>query len=72
MLTEAENTVKEFNSTFVETFNYYQPLAIAAIRDNANKEVNRVMAYIVDMAKAEALDCLGDRDAGVKLAERYL
>jgi hypothetical protein len=34
--------------------------------------VNRVMAYIVDMAKAEALDSLGYREKGVKLAERYL
>ena len=30
------------------------------------------MAYMVDMAKAEALDCLGEEISAVKIAERYL
>ncbi|MBC8275789.1 MAG: hypothetical protein H8E40_12585 [Chloroflexi bacterium] len=29
-------------------------------------------AYLVDMAKAEALDHLGEKQAAIKLAERYV
>ena len=50
----------------------YKPLDFAAIRDNADRETSRVMAYIVDMAKCEALDCMGEEEAATKLAERYL
>jgi hypothetical protein len=42
------------------------------LRKSASKEVNQLVVYIVDMAKAEALDCLGDREAAVKAAERYI
>jgi hypothetical protein len=72
IITQLETTVGNLNASFVETFQYYQPLGLKAIRDYATKEVNRVMAYIVDMAKDETLDCLGDREEGVKLVERYL
>ena len=41
-------------------------------RQNASREANQLITYIVDMAKAEALDCLGEREEGVRLVERYL
>lgn len=37
-----------------------------------SNEIVKVLAYVVDIAKAEALDCLGDQPAVIKLAERYL
>ena len=45
---------------------------LEALRKNGINEANPQIAYLADMAKAEALDCLGDKQAAVKLAERYL
>jgi hypothetical protein len=55
----------------LQVFNY-PPLDMEAIRDNAPKETHRAMAYIADMAKAEALKCLGEGKAGVELVEQFL
>ena len=38
----------------------------------AAKNIIEQTAYLVAMAKAEALDAMGDEQAAVKLAERYL
>ncbi len=67
-----ETTLNKFNSAFADEESFYKPLDLEAIRNNAYQETSRVLAYIVDMAKAEALDCLGEREAGVKLVEKYV
>jgi hypothetical protein len=72
LIVEAETTVKNFNDMFVDGMGLYQPLEFETLHENANQQVNRVMAYVGDMAKAEVLDCLGDEQAAVKIAERYL
>jgi hypothetical protein len=64
--------VANFNEVFADMMALNKPIDLESLHQNANQEVSRVMAYIVDMAKAEALDCLGEREAGVKLVERYL
>jgi hypothetical protein len=64
--------VNNFNASFVKTFQYFLPLKLEAIRAKAAKEMHRVIAYIMDMAKAEALECLGKGKAGVELVEKYL
>ena len=47
----------------------YKPIDLEALRGNAAQYVNRVMDYIVDVAKAEAFVCLGYRKEGIKLME---
>lgn len=47
-------------------------LDLEALRQNAIKVSPQPMAYIIDMAKAEALDSLGQEEEGIKLAEKYL
>lgn len=42
------------------------------IRLNADKTVTRELSYLVDMAKAEALDAMGENRAATELVERYL
>jgi len=42
------------------------------IRNNARSRASQVVTYIIDHAKVEALDCLGDTKAAMKLAEKYL
>ena len=68
IITEAETTVNNFNGSFPEVIELYKTIDLEVLRQNANKEANQLIAYIVDMAKAEALDCLGDEQAAVKQA----
>jgi hypothetical protein len=64
--------VNNFNASFVKTFQYFPLMELEAIHSNAIKEMSQVMGYVLDRAKAEALDCLGEGKAGVELVERYL
>jgi hypothetical protein len=45
---------------------------IEALRQSAGKIVSERVSYLVDMAKAEALDAMGDNRAAVVLMERHL
>jgi hypothetical protein len=42
------------------------------LHQNSGKEAAFRRTYIVDMAKTEALYMLGEGEAGIKLAKRYL
>ncbi len=66
IITIAEGVVDNFNEFFAESMHLCEKIDLEALRQNATKEANRMIAYIVDMAKAEALDCLGDEKAAVK------
>jgi hypothetical protein len=72
IITSAETTVNNFNAFFVDLMQLSQRIDLDVLRQNGVKEANPQIAYLVDMAKAEALDCLGDEQAAVKLAEPYL
>ncbi len=45
---------------------------LEALRKASGKEASRKTAYMVDMAKAEALDHLGEQRAAIELAVRHL
>jgi hypothetical protein len=45
---------------------------IEALRQDAVKVAVERVSYIVDMAKAEALDAMGENRAAVELIERHL
>ncbi len=68
----SEKIVDDFNDFFVDTMQLSERIDLEALHRAASEQAKQLMAYIVDMAKAEALDCLGDREAGIKLAEKYL
>jgi hypothetical protein len=42
------------------------------LRAGADKTVTGRVSYLVDMAKAETLDALGENPAAVELIERHL
>ncbi|MFC2060455.1 hypothetical protein ACFLTZ_05135 [Chloroflexota bacterium] len=42
------------------------------LRRSTGMRITQQIAYLVDMAKAEALDQLGEQQAAIKLAERYV
>jgi hypothetical protein len=68
----AETMVNNFNGFFDDIMHLSERIDMDTLRQNGFKESNPQIAYLVDMAKAEALDCLGDEQAAVKLVERYL
>lgn len=55
-----------------DSLELFKPLDLEAIRSSARLQSSQVVTYIVDLAKAEALDCLGDSKTAMNLAERYL
>ena len=72
IITYAETTISNYNGFFVDLMRLSERIDIEALRQNGFKAANPQIAYVVDMAKAEALDCLGEEKAATKLAERYL
>jgi hypothetical protein len=49
-----------------------EKMNLEMLRQSAGKAVVQQIAYLVDMAKAEALDAMGEEQEGLKLVERYL
>ena len=65
----AEDLIIEFNSRIAK-----QPedkLDLEVLRTSADKTVTGRVSYLVDMAKAEALNVLGENRAAVELVERH-
>ena len=61
-----------FNDDLATGMGLCKKIDLEILRQSATMQANQLIAYIVDMAKAEALDCLRDQKAAVKVAERYL
>ena len=72
IITSAETTVNNFNEFFVELMKLSERIDIEALRQNGINEANPQIAYLVDMAKAHALDAMGEEDAATQIVERYL
>ena len=72
IIQDLEKTLVNFNKSVADRLDNGSQLDLQAIRQCADKPTIRQMAYIVDMAKAEALDSLGEGEEGVKLVERYV
>ena len=65
-----EELITEFNDRVAK-----QPegkLALEVLRTVADRTVSGRVSYLVDMAKAEALDALGENRAAVELIERHM
>ena len=45
---------------------------VHGIRESVQPEVVKMVAYLADIAKAEALTFIGEREEGLRLVERHL
>ena len=72
IITSAETTVSNFNEFFAELMELSERIDIEALRQNGINEANPQIAYLVDMAKAHALDAMGEEDAATQIVDRYL
>ncbi|MDO8567181.1 MAG: hypothetical protein Q7R57_00530, partial [Dehalococcoidales bacterium] len=67
-----DQLVGMFNDSCCEQGQQHLEIDLEEVRKRSIVKVAEQTAYLVDMAKAEALDALGEREAGIRLAERYL
>jgi hypothetical protein len=72
IVTDTENVAGSFNEVFADMMALSERIDLEALRQSVGKEATQQISYIVDMAKAEALDLLGDQKTAVELAERHL
>lgn len=72
VISATEKTMDNFNKDLADMMELSEGIDLEAIRRNADNVSSQQISYIVDMAKAEALDCLGEPQEAVKLAERHL
>lgn len=61
-----------FNGSCTEEIEQRYRIDLEEVRKGAGKKVTEQTALLVDMAKAEALDALGEQQAAIKLVERHL
>jgi hypothetical protein len=67
-----EDIVERFNRFFADTVELSEHIDLETLRRSAREEAAHQIEYIADQAKAEALDALGEQQAAIKLAARYL
>ena len=67
-----EKLVGSFNDVFANGTEQHGRIDLENIRWNTDTRTTQQTAYLVDMAKAEALDRLGETQATVELAKRHL
>jgi hypothetical protein len=65
-----EELITEFNGRVAKRPE--EKLDLAFLRTIADKTVTGRVSYLVDMAKAEALDALGENRAAVELVGKHL
>ena len=65
-----EELITSFNDQVIKKSE--DTISIEALRQDADKIAVERVSYLVDLAKAEALDAMGDNRAAVELIERYL
>ena len=72
VIDSTEKLVGSFNDIFANGTEQHGRIDLENIRRSTGMRTTRQTAYLGDMAKAEALDQLGERQAAIKLAERYV
>lgn len=69
---ETEILVGMFNDLCIEEEEKSYQIDLEQFRKGIGKKTTGKTALLVDMAKAESLDDLGEREAAIEIAERYL
>ena len=72
IIDETEKLVGRFNDTFANGTEQRGRMDLEVIRRGTGTGTAQQTAYLVDMAKAEALGHLGEKQAAIILAERHL
>ena len=70
LTTHTEELITSFNEQVIKKSE--DKIKIEALRQDADKTGSERVSYLVDMAKAEALDAMGENRAAVELIERHL
>jgi hypothetical protein len=70
LTTHMEDLITSFNDQVIKKSE--DKISIEALRQDADKVLAERISYLVDMAKAEALDAMGEYRAATELVERYL
>jgi hypothetical protein len=72
IITDTEELASSFNEVVVDLFGLGERIDLGAIGQDTGQQGKYRLGYIIDMAKAEALDSLGEGKEGIKLVERYV
>jgi hypothetical protein len=72
VIKDAEELVGRFNSDFSKEADRGLQINLEALRPAPGKNIAQPVAFLVDLAKAEALYQLGEQPAAMELVERYL
>jgi len=72
VIDSTEKLVDIFNDIFSNETDQQERMDIENIRRITSMRINQQTAYLVDMAKAKALENIGEKQAAIKLTERYL
>ncbi len=67
-----EKLVGSYNDILASGMEKRGRLDLETIPRSIGTRTAQQTTYMVDMAKAEAMDCLGEQQAAIKLAERHL
>ena len=72
IMDSTEKLVGIFNDIFSSGTEQHGRMDMENIRRIIGMRTNQQTAYLVDMAKSEALENMGEKQAAIKLIERYL
>lgn len=72
LIKDIQEQVEMFNDSCIEETEQEYRIDLKEVRKGAGQKTIEQTALLVDMAKSEALDCLGDQQAARVIAERYL
>jgi hypothetical protein len=72
IIIDTEELASTFNEVLVDILGLGEQIDLEVIRQKDAQQCKYRLGYIIDMAKAEALDGLGEREEGKKLVERYI
>jgi hypothetical protein len=72
VIREAEELAGRFNSDFAKEADKGLQINLETLRPAPGKNIAQPVAFLVDLAKAEALYQLGEQPAAMELVERYL
>jgi hypothetical protein len=70
LINNAEEMVLEFNSEVGESPELV--INLGAVKDTAKQQTPQKVSYLVDLARADALDCRGDSQQSIELIDKWV
>jgi hypothetical protein len=72
LIEETQKLVEMFNDSCIEEIEKHYRIGLEEVGKSNGQKITEQTTYLVDIAKAEALDTMGENRAAVELVERYL